>query len=435
MIALTSLIAIMASILVIFVRPLYGLIVYMIVLVWYPYTLTLKLGTVDFSVSRIVILALYANILFQPNLIKRFKLILLDKLILIYFVCQILSGVTNITDIAAFLENRAGGFFDIALPYFAVRTIITEKQQYVLFLKAILWIIALLAIVACYESITGHNPLDFGRNIKHADPRWGFDRAITAFGHPIYLGVFFAMMGALCAGLLRSISQNAFLYKIGIGLSIMGILSTMSSGPLLAAMAGVLFIAFYHLRKHWKIAIIVIVLMCGLVEMISNRHFYQVIDRLAFNSRTAWYRTRLIEVAIWEGGMRGHWLAGYGFAEPGWGPRIDRRKHTDMVNHYLLILCRYGLIGFIPFCAIIVVAFKTLFYYLGKVIYESDRWLIWCLTASLFGIIVGCNSVSLFGQPINAFYIIIAFCATLPSIYDKAVLYKAIDSHRLQFPQ
>jgi uncharacterized membrane protein len=159
--------------------------------------------------------------------------------------------------------------------------------------------------------------------------------------------------------------------------------------------------------------------MCCFVEMVSNRHFYDVIDRLAFNKATAWYRTRLFEIAFFEGGMSGHWVTGYGLADPRWCDRIDFRDHTDMVNHYLLKLTRYGLVGFIPFCAVIIAAIKRLFKDFWLVSHDSDKWLIWCLAGGLFSVLLAFNSVSLFGQPMILLFMIFGFCAALPSTVDK----------------
>ena len=89
--------------------------------------------------------------------------------------------------------------------------------------------------------------------------------------------------------------------------------------------------------------------MCACVEIISNRHFYDVISRFTFSGSSAWYRSRLIEVALFQGGMSGHWLTGYGWGvDPGWGAIIYGRPRSDIINQYLLVLCKYGLVGLVP---------------------------------------------------------------------------------------
>ncbi len=414
---ITLLIAAAGCVLVLCVRPVYGLVVYIILSMWFPYCVgTVKMGTIDFSVGRIVIIALFVKLLLGTNLVNKFKVIWLDRLVVILFAAEIVAGFTTI-EAMKLLEYRSGDFFDMALPYFAVRLIITSKQQYIALLKAIAWSAGVLAVFAIYESLTGQNLLDLGRNMGTPQIRMEvFHRAQTTFRHPIYFGVFCGMTGAVCMGLAKNAKKTALFYKILVGLMFLGCFSSMSSGGLLAMAGALLFIGFYKYRYYWRQAIVGVVIMCGMVEVISNRHFYDVIDRLAFNSANSWYRTRLFEVAFFEGGMSGHWLTGYGFEEPGWGQKIDTRAYTDMVNHYLLQLSRYGLIGLIPFCAVIIMAIKKLFEGFWLIRGESDQWLIWCIAGGLLGVLLAFNSVSLFGQSMTMLFMMFGFCAVIPKI-------------------
>ena len=410
---------------VLFVLPAkYWLVVYMASLAWYPSYLTVKIGTVDFNVTRIIILAIYANLFLQTDLPKRLKFIWLDKLIIIYFLCQIIAGVTTTTSVMPFLENRAGAVFDMVLPYFAVRMIVRSKREYLTLLKSILIIAAPLAVVGFYQSSTGHNPVGFLRryhawNVTHiaVRARYGFYRANVTFPEEIMFGLFFTMLGPVCAGILGHSGKYKIFCWTGLALMAVGLFSSMSSGPLLAAVLSIPFIAFYRWRRYWKPVAVIIIVMCGAVEIISNRHFYDVLGEFTLNPATAWYRSRLISVALFEGGMSGHWVSGFGcLVDPGWGPKIDGRGHTDLVNHYLLVLCRYGLIGLLPFLAMAVAVVKRLVYAYRLTVCDRDRWLIWCLGAALFGLSGAMVSVSLFGQTTTIFYVMLGFCGAMPAI-------------------
>jgi len=200
-----------------------------------------------------------------------------------------------------------------------------------------------------------------------------------------------------------------------------GIFSSMSSGPMLVCLLSLLFIAVYRWRKYWKPIVIIIIIMCGSVEIISNRHFYDVLGGFTLNPGTAWYRSKLIDVALFEGGMSGHWLAGYGYnAEPGWKDKIDGRDHTDIVNHYLLILSRYGLVGLLPFLAMNMVVVKKLVDAYKASTLDSDKWIVWCVLAGIFGLAGAFMSVSLFGQPTTIYYMMIGFAGVMPAIITKA---------------
>ncbi len=346
----------------------------------------------------------------------------------IYFLCQILAGVFTSKSLTAFLENRAGAVFDMVLPYFALRMIVTSKKEYLTLLKSILIIAAPLAIVGFYQCLTGNNPVSFLKkyyawksNIGYRPiSRYGFYRADVTFPMSIMYGLFFAMFGPLCAGILRSTKKHRALCWIGLGLMGVGIFSSMSSGPMLAGLLSIPFIAFYRWRRYWKPIAIIIIVMCGSVEIISNRHFYDVLGDFTLNPGTAWYRSKLIDVALFEGGMSGHWLTGFGYnVDPGWGPQIDG-LHTDIVNHYLLILSRYGLVGLLPFLAVNMVVVKKLVDAYKISVLDSDKWLIWCLSAGLLGLAGAFMSVSLFGQPTTIYYMMIGFAGVMPAIITKA---------------
>jgi hypothetical protein len=425
-----------ASVLVFCLSPIYSLVVYIAALVWYPSYLSVQVGTVDFTVQRIVILAIFVKLFLQTDLAGRFKFIWLDKIIIIYFIAQVISGATTAHSLMAFLENRAGVMFDMVLPYFAVRMIIHDKRRYLFLLKAILVITAPLAMVGFYQCLTGNNPFGFLKkyyawmSVASYQPvsRDGFYRADVVFSHSIMYGLFFAMLGPVCAGILHIDGKNRTFYFVGLLLMCVGVFSSMSSGPWLATLLAVCFIALYSYRRYWKVALVTIILMCVTVEIISNRHFYEVIDRFTFSGQTAWYRSRLIEVALYEDGMSGHWLTGYGYdVDPGWGPKIDGRNFTDTVNHYLLVLQSYGLVGLLPFLAMNIAVIKRLINAYKASISNSDRWLVWCLSAGLFGLAGALMSVSLFGQLFTIYYMMIGFAGVMPAITAKSSSFAAIE--------
>lgn len=425
--AVTLFVGMLAGTAVFFLTPVSGLILFIAVLAWYPSYLSVSVGTIDFTVSRLVILAIFANLFLRTSLPRKFKFIWLDKLVVIYFFCQILAGTITSHLIPVFLINRAGAVFDTVLPYFAVRMIVTRRKEYLTLLRGILIIAAPLAIIGLYQCLTGNNPVGFFKEYaawgarKQYVPisRLGFYRADVTFSMSIMFGLFFAMFGPVCAGILHNAKKCNTLYWFGLGLMGVGIFSSMSSGPMLAGLLSISFIAFYRWRNSWKPVVITIILMCGLVEVISNRHFYDVLGGLTLNPATAWYRSKLIDVALFEGGMSGHWLTGFDqFTDPGWGLMIDGRR-TDAVNHYLLVLARYGLIGLIPFLALYTMAVKRLIDAYKTSLFEPDRWLVWCLSGALFGLAGAFMSVSLFGQPTTVFYMMLGLCGAMSIIVTQ----------------
>jgi hypothetical protein len=439
---LTLTVAAAACVLIFCLPPARWLIIYIALLAYYPQYLSVKIGSLDFMACRIVMVAMYANLLLRGNLIRNFRFSYLDILVIVYFLAQLFSGLLT-TDTESLLENRFGIAFDSVLPYFIVRLTVTDKEGYLKLLKWILILAVPIAIVGFYQSVTGHNPAGFLKMYRPwgfipedftsiMQRRYGFYRANVTFPHAILYGLFFAILGPVCAGVLRSITKYRVLYWAGLGFMGMGVFSSMSGGPAFAASIAVVFIVLYKYRKYWKPAVVATILMCGTIEAISNRHFYYYPTRFTFSVASAWYRGRLLDVALFEGGMSGHWLTGYGLATNAsikagaeWGAKIDHRNYVDMVNEYLLILFRFGLAGLVPFLAMVCAAIKKLIEALKTSLSDSNSWLVWCVFGSLAGILVAILTVSLSGaQTTNLFSILMGLCGVMPLIISD-------ENHRL----
>ncbi len=432
--ATTLLVAILAVILVFYVRPIHGIVVYMVVMVWYPTYLSIPIGTIDFTVCRILILAIYAKILLHKDSLQSFKFIWLDKLIIIYFICQLVAGLHNMSP-GPLLENRGGAVFNQVLPYFAVRLLVHRKEQYFMLLKSFLIIAAPMSLLGFYQCLTGDNPVGFLQRYATFGalpeyipiPRAGFYRANVTFGGTIMFGFFFAMLGSICTGILKSVHKYKCIYLGGISLMVLGVFSSMAGSAIMVVLVAGAFIFFYRYRRYWKVVTGAIIFACINLEIISKHHFYYFPGRFTFNLGTAWYRARLIDVALFEGGMSGHWLVGYGYKNPGWGPMIEGYIHTDIVNHYLLILCYYGLLGAIPFILMILAAIRQLVRaYKGSSL-DSDKWFIWCLAGAMFGVLTGMVTGSLSGPAITVFYMIFGLCGVAPILVKQQ--YRLVSSN------
>jgi len=90
-----------------------------------------------------------------------------------------------------------------------------------------------------------------------------------------------------------------------------------------------------------------------------------------------------------------------------------------MVNHYLLLLSRFGLVGLVPFLALNITAIKKLVDSYKASIYSSDKWLVWCLSAGLLGSAAAILSIALWGPPLTIYYMIVGFCGVMPAVITK----------------
>jgi hypothetical protein len=417
----TLIVAVIGSLGAFCLRPILGLIVYIAALAWYPTYLTLKVGTIDLSAARIVLIVLYANILFRTKLIKQFKWSWLDRLVIITLLGTVVAGLMN-EPFWKIIENRSGAALDLVLPYFATRMIVTSRTKLFTLLKGILIVAAPLAILGAHQSVTGNNPLAFLQQYNAWYPgheeadyvRYGFHRATLTFDH-ITFGLFFAMLAPCCAALCVSPKRWRVFIMLGLGLMIIGILSSVSSGPMLAALASLAMFAMFPARRYWPALLIILVAGCIFIEVFSNRHFYQVATGFTLSSETADYRIGLIEEAF-GGGMTGHWIEGYGLVDIDPDTRIPW-EHYDLANDYINILARYGLLGLVPYLMVIVfVCLRLRRSYVLAGNNRNDKWMVWCLLSALIGMLVTCFSVSLMGQTGMVFYILLGLCGSMPCI-------------------
>ncbi len=150
MVTLTTLIAVFGSFATFFSNPLRSLLIYFAVMLWYPQYLTLDFGTISFTTSRILILAVLSNVLFRTKLVSEFKWTKLDFFVLAAFLGKCIA-LTTTTELALIVERQGGLLFDTVFLYFAVRLIVTSRKDLVSFTKALVFIAVPLAFVGVYD--------------------------------------------------------------------------------------------------------------------------------------------------------------------------------------------------------------------------------------------------------------------------------------------
>ncbi len=426
--SLTAAIAIVGCLLILIFKPVGGLIVYCIGTFAYPQYVTLQLVTLDFSISRILILVIFLQLVLRYHRLRQFKWNPIDTAFLAMWGFITIALFDN-EPTAALLIRQSGAFFDVMLTYFSARLIIRSKDDFMRFLKGLLLTGLYLAVLGIYQSITWHNPMGFLRNYAAWDSIWaegtrenlirhGLYRADVTFGQYIGFGMFFAALSPLSLTLIKQ-KKGWPLYLIipGFILLLLGLISSMSSGPLFSIFTALSFVAFYPYRRFWKLGLAGFIFLCIFIELYSNRHFYDVLTRFAFSGETAQYRIELYEEAF-GGGMRGHWICGWGLA--GLQPRYPNDpfnwKHKDMTSEYIGVLMRYGLMGLIPLLTLTVLYYKrlNLAYQLAQ--RRNDQWLIWCFTAALVGWSVGTLTVAQISQMVQLFSLLIGIACNMPGI-------------------
>jgi hypothetical protein len=426
--AITFFIAVLLSIFTFVCTPIKAFIILCSAIVWYPDFLTIKLGVIDFTVPRILIIVLYANLFLRTNKLESFRFMYIDAFVILAFIGKFTALLANVPA-SRVLENQGGYFFDTVLIYFLTRLIITSKDYFLRVLKSLLMISVPLAILGIIDSFTGfnifHNLQQYSdwvfnpnRNIRN-----GFFRATGSFRVHILFGLYFASLYILAFALWHDREWSRGRLIGVIVCMLIGMLSSMSSAPIFAVILGSAILVAYPLRHYATVLLAIVIAVCLFAEVLSNRHFYEIPIRFAFSGSTAYYRIGLINEAF-GGGMDGHWLFGYGMVGMGNGNDNSNFhwKHKDLVNIYIEKLATTGLCGLLPYI-MLNIAYYLALYKAGKRALPLDRWLVWSVASTMIAWNIVMMTVSAFAKIDTFLYIYIAICANLPAIMTTQTVY------------
>jgi len=438
MVSVTLTVAIICSVLVLFLPLPYALAAYVAAVVWYPEHLRISIGTIDISVGRIVVAVLLARCLYDSRLRSKFVWTRLDTLVTISMVIYVGMYLITRPFWPAF-ENRGGFLMDTWFTYMVVRLIITDRAAMVSFLKATGIVLAALAMLGVIEAVTHWQPFMPLRRFRPWNPivtdegeaaaatnevvaqyRWGFSRAIGSFGHPIMFGLCFIMFLPLFWALRHERRPGRMVAYLFSTAAVVGALSSMSGGPWFA-LGVTLFLLFMERYRHWiKQGLILFVIACVLAEIGSNRPLYHVIVSYANPlGGSGWQRAKIIDCAIED--FDKWWLAGYGGQDPGWGPRTGV-GHTDPNNLFIASGIDYGIWGLIALCTVYVSAFAGVVRVYKSTSAPHLRAWAWAVGVSIIATAIAGMGVTFFGAPDMLLYCIFGLAGSLSNLQREVLV-------------
>ncbi len=381
----------------------------MSMLLW-PEFLRIPLGLVQMSVPRFVALFLLIKFMAQGRH-RRIKFGKVDVLVILIWLWTVLATLAAGAEFSQ-VSQMIGRGLDTVLMYFAARMALTSAED----VKSLYWGLALTALAMCaagvYEAMTWSSPYHkFSDGVSrvegYSEVRYGMLRAQGSTMVSIYFGMAMAMVTGLLWS-VRGYMDSAFTYRIVILAAVVATLSSLSSGPWLALFMMIGFNLFYRRPSLIKPFIYTLIIMAIALELASNRHFYNLIDYLALDKQTAWYRTRLLEVAFsrWSD----YWLVGVGSDWPHhWGGMVDGRLFIDVVNNFLIIALYGGLPAMFMYVAAHVIAIKRTARAFRDETDIPRRKLLFGLAAALVALDVSSMSVGLYGPVLLLSYILLGF--------------------------
>ena len=310
-------------------------------------------------------------------------------------------------------------------PYMAGKLLIEQSGMRIAVAKRLVFFVFIDVLISVYEFRFSANPYrnTLNRYFSSVDPwftqvRYGFGRTAGPFGHAIFMGAIIV----IAILLHRYIShfgmwEPRFRWfphlklaksKILLGTLILGSLMTISRGPWIAALFGLL-IASVGLAQNRKQAFrraILIMVAGGSLFYFGAKTF--VSDSAATSSReeiaSAEYRANLWteyeDIAM----QRSFW----GWGSSDW-PKIRGMSSID--NWYLLLMLMYGITGVVLFVFMLVLPVGHLIWtgMLDTSLYGDQRALMFTMGGIILSVGVGVATVFLGGQLFPLLFLLIGW--------------------------
>ena len=400
-----------ASGLVLFGRPVIAALGVMFAVCYLTQAQAVEIAGFNFTAIRIVLLVGAARVLMSGKL-RAFQSSPVDKWLAGYaFAALIVAYLAQGSELVPFY---LGVIYNVLLSYFVFRGFLKSWPEVIEFLSLLGLLIVPMALSMLYESATGYNMFKNLGGIKDLPAlREGAFRCQGAFRISITAGVFGATLVPVFAGLYMA-GRHRTRAAAGILSGLVITLTSMSSGPMMAVVNGVVALGLWRFRTNMRTVRWVIVAGFLCLSLFMNAPIYYMFARLAdFIGGHGWHRARLIEQFVNH--FDDWWLAGT--TETGdWMPTAlhhGEKLSADLTNKFVAVGVEGGLLPFVLFIGAFIICFKVLGRAL-RVARESSREqevVLWSLGCAFFAHVMTLTSVQYWDQMENAFYMLFALIA------------------------
>lgn len=362
---------------------------------------------------RIIMILGVARILID-SLDEPFQITRLDKFILAWAISSVIVFTLRWESTGAFI-NKIGFFVNCMGAYFVFRYLVRDLEEVDRAFRILALISLFVAICMLYEQITNSNMLTFLGNSEYTVIRDGKIRSMAGFAHPILAGTFGAVMLPLYVSLWGKGKNNSVCSLLGIFSAIVIILTSASSTPVLSFFAGILALMLWPMRGRMKIIRWGGLLVLISLHLVMKAPVWALISRVDVTGGSSGYhRYKLIDEFINRFGE--WWLLGTE-STTGWGWDM-----WDTVNQFVSEGVNGGIITFLLFISIIVVAYKILGEKLkGLEDSQKAQFRIWALGSALFSHILGFFGISYFDQTMLVWYLLLATISLLVELPKHAI--------------
>jgi hypothetical protein len=365
----------------------------------------------NFTMLRILILFASARVILRGEL-KGLHLNKIDKMLVLFVLSSIIIYTILLGSYDGFKYQLGIAYNTIGF-YFLFRFLLKHEEDIVRAIKMLSLLAAPLAFLMLAEKASGHNIFHiFGGVPAMSAVRDGVLRCQGPFRHPIMAGTFGAGLMPLFAGLWY-LGHKRYA-ALGFVSGTVILITAASSGPLLAAIAGLGGLMAWRIRTHMKLVRRTFVLgVCGLALVMKAPVWYIVAKVDIFSGSTGWHRAFIIDMAVKH--FSEWWLMGVKSTR-GWA---SYDQIWDLTNQYVVYAVNGGLLPLCLFVTVIVLCFKAV----GKMVQSpgdeamQQRWLVWSLGATMWCHVVNFFSISYLDQNFIVWYMVLAMISALAGSY------------------
>ena len=349
-----------------------------------PLNVTIVIGGLNFNANRLLLLAGLSRLIVRRERYPE-NVNSLDKVIVYGALVESIAFILLWRDAGA-IVNRAGFLFSALGTYILLRSLIRSKEDVVLVIQFLAIVVLLIAPLMWYEYISRHNLFSLLGAPEFSYLRDGRVRAQGPFAHAIIAGTFGVVLIPLFIGLWLYSSRTRFVAAMGVISSIVMMISSSSSTPVMSLPAGILALSMWPLRENMRIVRrgIVAILIC--LQLVMMAPIWFLVDRVSgVLGGSGYHRSMLIDNFVRH---FFDWFLIGTRDNPNWGYEM-----FDVDNAYVGSGLVGGLPGFILFLAIFVYGYRMIGE--ARIAAEEspmDAMFIWAIGSALFA-----NTIAFFG--------------------------------------
>lgn len=313
----------------------------------------------------------------------------IDTSFSLYVIIQSISFILRYQELGAFI-NQAGYIWDTLGGYFLMRLLIVDHEDIERALKCLSYIFSLIAVGMLIEQVYLINI--FGQLGGHLvpEPRGTGFRSIGPFQHTLAAGT----AGATAVPLFFYIwyrSKQWFALALGLIASTIMTITSHSSTPLFAYVAGIIALLAWPVRKRMRHIRLTAVFTIVMLHLVMKAPVWFLIARIDLTgSSSSYHRANLIDKFIKN--FSDWWLIGTRQSYS-WGWDL-----WDIQNLFVSAGLGGGIAGLICFIAIFVYGYSMVGNASKGEIDNKQERCLWAIGAALFSFMVAFIGVNLFDQ-------------------------------------